>query len=358
MDRVKKIAVLAGDGVGQEITSGAMRVIEKTAEKMGFRVAFSEGYIGGAAIDAEGIPFPQSTMDICMDSDAVFLGAVGGPKWDSVPSDIRPERGLLDLRKTLGVYSNMRPVKIYNSLRDKSPIKEEIIGESLDILIVRELTGGIYFGEKGRRETSAFDTLSYSEAEIERIAEMAFTSAMGRSKRLTSVDKANVLESSKLWREVVERVAKRYPEVNYDHLYVDNAAMQLVINPRQFDVILTGNMFGDILSDEASVITGSIGMLPSASLGDTIGLYEPIHGSAPDIAGKDIVNPIAAILSGAMMMRHSLGCERGAEIIEDAVDRVLRRGYRTADICSGGDTLIGTSAMAELIVEEIENIVI
>lgn len=351
-----RVAVLPGDGIGKEITRGAMRVLKTTAGIFGRDIEFTQGDIGGAAIDRYGNPFPEETRDICSSSDAIFLGAVGGPKWDGVPSDIRPERGLLKLRKELGVYANLRPVKIYNSLRDKSPLKESIIGDSLDILIVRELTGGIYFGEKGREENSAYDILSYSQEEIERIAHKAFTAASKRSNKVTSVDKANVLESSKLWREVVERVAKDYPQVSYEHLYVDNAAMQLVVNPRQFDVILTSNMFGDILSDEASVITGSIGMLPSASIGSGLGLYEPIHGSAPDIAGKGIVNPIAAILSGAMMMRHSFHMEEGAAMIEEAVDNTLKNGYRTIDIHSEATEKIGTEEMISKIIDEIEKI--
>ena len=355
LDKIK-IAVLPGDGIGREITDGAIKVMEKVADIFGVDTEFTEGEIGGAAIDTHGNPFPEETKKICLESDAVFLGAVGGPKWDHVPSDIRPERGLLSLRKELGVFANLRPVKIYNSLRDKSPLKQSIIGDSLDILIVRELTGGIYFGEKGRREDSAFDILSYTREEIRRIAEIAFESATKRNNKVTSVDKANVLESSKLWREVVEEVAKGFPEVSYEHLYVDNAAMQLVINPKQFDVILTSNMFGDILSDEASVITGSIGMLPSASLGKKLGLYEPIHGSAPDIAGMNVVNPIAAILSGAMLLRHSFKMEGAASIIETAVDNILKRGYRTTDIHSNETEKIGTDKMIEHIIEEITDL--
>ncbi|WP_320046671.1 3-isopropylmalate dehydrogenase [uncultured Ilyobacter sp.] len=349
-----KIALLPGDYIGEEITSGAVKIMERVGKAYGVDLQFTRGAIGGAGLDEAGHPFPEATKKICKESDAVFLGAVGGPKWDDVASNLRPERGLLEIRKELGVFANLRPVKIHSSLRDKSPLKESIIGENLDILIVRELIGGIYFGEKGREGDKAYDVMSYSAEEVERIAEIAFQAASKRDKRVTSVDKANVLESSKLWRETVEKVAKKYPEVELSHLYVDNAAMQLVINPRQFDVILTSNMFGDILSDEASVISGSIGMLPSASLGKGVGLFEPIHGSAPDIAGQDKVNPMATILSGAMMLRHSFDMEEAAKIIEKAVEVVLEKGYRTGDIYSGTEKLVGTKEIVEKIMEEIE----
>jgi 3-isopropylmalate dehydrogenase len=355
-NKIYKVALLPGDYIGEEITSGAVTVMERVGKAYGVDIQFTRGAIGGAGLDEAGHPFPEATKKICQESDAVFLGAVGGPKWDDVASNLRPERGLLEIRKELGVFANLRPVKIHGPLRDKSPLKESIIGENLDILIVRELIGGIYFGEKKRDGDKAYDVMAYSVAEVERIAEIAFQAASKRNKKLTSVDKANVLESSKLWRETVEKVAKKYPEVELSHLYVDNAAMQLVINPRQFDVILTSNMFGDILSDEASVISGSIGMLPSASIGNGIGLFEPIHGSAPDIAGQDKVNPMATILSGAMMLRHSFDMEEAAKVIERAVEVVLEKGYRTMDTYSGTETLVGTKAIVEKIMEEIETL--
>ena len=331
------IALLKGDGIGPEIVDSAVAVLEKTAEKFGHKFTFTPYLIGGCAIDETGIPLPQETVDGCLASDSVILGAVGGPKWDDQPGDKRPEKALLGIRSAMGLFTNLRPAKLYPALRGASPLKDEIVGEGFDIMIVRELTGGIYFGDRGYREgkygQEAFDTEAYSVTEIERIGKVAFEAAMKRSKRLRSVDKANVLESSRLWRKTMHELSEQYPEVEYRDMFVDNAAMQLVRDPKQFDVIVTSNMFGDILSDEASQITGSIGMLASASLGASKrGLYEPIHGSAPDIAGKNMANPIATILSGAMMLRYSFGLIKEAETIENAVDKVLDAGLRTADL--------------------------
>ncbi|MCR5600417.1 MAG: 3-isopropylmalate dehydrogenase [Ruminococcus sp.] len=331
------IALLKGDGIGPEIVDSAVAVLEKTADKFGHKFNFTPYLIGGCAIDATGMPLPQETVDGCLASDSVLLGAVGGPKWDDLAGDIRPEKALLGIRSALGLYTNLRPAKLYPALRAASPLKDEIVGGGFDILIVRELTGGIYFGDRGFREGryghEAYDTEAYSVTEIERIGRAAFEAAVKRSKRLCSIDKANVLETSRLWRKTTHKLAEEYPEVSYTDMFVDNAAMQLVRDPRQFDVIVTSNMFGDILSDEASQITGSIGMLASASLGASKrGLYEPIHGSAPDIAGKNIANPIATILSGAMMLRYSFGLAKEADAIEAAVDKVLNDGCRTTDL--------------------------
>jgi len=351
-----KIAVIAGDGIGPEVMEQALQVLKKIERKYGHTFDFAEVLAGGCAIDLEGTPLPKHTLDVCKASDAVLLGAVGGAKWDTLPGDQRPERALLGLRKELGLYANLRPAILYEELRDACPLKTEIIGDGIDICVVRELTGGIYFGEKGRREglngLEAYDVEVYSVGEVERIAKTAFDIAMKRNKKLVSVDKANVLESSRLWRSVVEDVAKNYPEVKLSHMYVDNAAMQLIRDPRQFDVLVTSNMFGDILSDEASMITGSIGMLPSASLGEgNIGMYEPIHGSAPDIAGKDIANPIATILSTAMMLRYTFGLEQEAAAIENAVKTVLQNNYRSKDIMSEGMILAGTRELGKQIIE-------
>ena len=331
------IALLKGDGIGPEIVDSAVAVLEKTAAKFGHKFNFTPYLIGGCAIDETGLPLPQETVDGCLASDSVLLGAVGGPKWDGLAGDIRPEKALLGIRSAMGLYTNLRPAKLYPALRGASPLKDEIVGGGFDILIVRELTGGIYFGDRGYREgkygTEAFDTEAYSVTEIERIGKAAFEAAMKRGKRLCSVDKANVLESSRLWRKTMHELAESYPEVEYRDMFVDNAAMQLVRDPKQFDVIVTSNMFGDILSDEASQITGSIGMLASASLGASKrGLYEPIHGSAPDIAGTNAANPIATILSGAMMLRYSFGLAKEADTIEAAVDKALNDGHRTADL--------------------------
>lgn len=353
-----KIAVLPGDGIGPEVIEQTLLVLEKVGQKFGHSFQFQKLLAGGCAIDATGNPLPEETLEACKKSDAVLLGAVGGPKWDNLPGDKRPEAGLLGLRGGLGLFANLRPALLNKELRDACPLRPDIIGESLDIMVVRELTGGIYFGARGRRDgkmgQEAYDTETYSVGEVERIARLAFEIARQRSKKVTSVDKANVLESSRLWREVVTRVARDYPDITLEHMYVDNAAMQLVRNPKQFDVIVTTNMFGDILSDEASMITGSIGMLPSASLGEgAFGLYEPIHGSAPDIAGQDKANPLATILSAAMMLRYTMKLEEEARAIEAAVNQVLEEGYRTGDIMSPGKKLVGTSEMGRLVVERI-----
>lgn len=355
------IAVLKGDGIGPEVIDQSIAVLNAVAEKKGITFYFHEELMGGCAIDDCGEPLPQATLNTCRESDAVLLGAVGGPKWEGLPSGKTPEAGLLGIRAGLGLFANLRPAVIYEALKDASPLKAEIIGDHIDILVVRELTGGIYFGERGRTNRgtdseAAYDTEKYTVGEIERIARLAFEAAGKRSGIVTSVDKANVLESSKLWREVVIRVSREYPRVTLRHLYVDNAAMQLIRDPNQFDVIVTSNLFGDILSDEASMITGSIGMLPSASLGSgSLGLFEPIHGSAPDIAGQDKANPIATILSAAMMLRYSLGQDDAAELIENAVKNVLGKGYRTVDIASQGYVIVGTVEMGRLITNEIRN---
>ncbi|UUV19877.1 3-isopropylmalate dehydrogenase [Fusobacteria bacterium ZRK30] len=349
-----KIAIMPGDGIGKEISEGAVSVIKKIGEKYNHEFNINYADIGGVAIDNHGTPLPEETIEICKNSDGIILGAVGGPKWDHLKGEDRPEKGLLNIRKELGLYTNLRPAIVYEPLKNASPLKTEIIGEGLDICIVRELTGGIYFGEKGVREDgTAYDILSYNAEEIKRIAVKGFETAMKRDKKVTSVDKSNVLESSRLWRRVVIEVSKDYPEVELNHMYVDNAAMQLLINPTQFDVILTMNMFGDILSDEASMITGSIGMLPSASIGEKYGLYEPIHGSAPDIAGQDIANPIAAILSAAMMFKHSMGLVEEGMAIEKAVEKVLNDGMRTKDIYTDSTRLVGTQEMVSLVVKNI-----
>ncbi len=351
------IALLRGDGIGPEIVDGAVAVLEKIADKFGHTFNFTPYLIGGCAIDATGMPLPQETVDGCLASDSVLLGAVGGPKWDELPGEKRPEKALLGIRSALGLYTNLRPASLYPALREASPLKDEIVGDGFDIMIVRELTGGIYFGDRGYREgrygQEVYDTEAYSVTEIERIGRAAFDIAMKRSKRLCSIDKANVLESSRLWRKIMHRLAEEYPEVEYSDMFVDNAAMQLVRNPRQFDVIVTSNMFGDILSDEASQITGSIGMLASASLGASKrGMYEPIHGSAPDIAGQNKANPIATILSAAMMLRYSFDLAEEADCIEKAVDKVLNDGWRTADLmgCSEG-TPLSCTGMTEKILE-------
>ncbi len=354
-----KITVLPGDGIGPDIVEEALQVLKLIGEKYRHSFQLTEADMGGIAIDKQGVPLPQATIDACKNSDAVLLGAVGGPKWDTLPGHLRPEAGLLGIRGALGLYANLRPAIIYEALKEASPLKSEIISNGINIMVIRELTGGIYFGKRGRLETeggeAAYDTEMYSKAEIVRIARVGFETAMKRGKKLMSVDKANVLESSRLWRQVVEEVAKDYPEVALSHMYVDNAAMQMVRNPAQFDVILTSNIFGDILSDEASMITGSIGMLPSASLGATkLGLYEPIHGSAPDIAGQDKANPIATILSVAMLLRYSLDLTSEADEIESAITRVLDKGYRTGDIASAGTTVVGTKEMGRIIREELK----
>ena len=350
-----RITIIPGDGIGPDIAEQAKRVLEQVGTVFGHTFTCTSVLAGGAAYDATGHPLPADTVCACTQSDAVLLAAVGGPAWDTLPGHLRPEAALLGLRAQLGLFANLRPAIMYPQLSEACPIKPSVIGSSLDIMVVRELTGGIYFGERGRRTLAdgtvqAYDTMSYREDEVERIARRAFDIAMLRGRRVTSVDKANILESSRLWREVVTRVSRDYPEVELSHMYVDNAAMQLVWNPSQFDVIVTTNMFGDILSDEASMITGSIGMLPSASLGGgSLGMYEPIHGSAPDIAGTDMANPIAMVLSAALMLRYSLGLSREAEAVEQAVSQVLDGSWRTRDIMSEGMTLVGTREMGRLI---------
>ena len=339
-----RIAVIEGDGIGPEIIRQAIRALDAAAGKFGFGLEYEYLLAGGAAIDDCGEPLPERTLAVCREADSVLLGAVGGAKWDAQPPEKRPERALLGLRKGLGLYTNLRPAIVYPALLEASPLKAEIIGQGLDLLIVRELTGGIYFGEHGTKTGPdgrvAFDVEQYSEMEVRRIGQVAFDLAAKRSRRVCSVDKANVLESSRLWRSVMRELAAGYPAVAYSELYVDNAAMQLVRDPGQFDVLVTSNMFGDILSDEASQITGSIGMLPSASLGDGgRGMYEPIHGSAPDIAGQHIANPVAAIASAAMLLRYSLGEGAAADAVEAAIRAALDDGCRTADIAAGGEKL-------------------
>jgi len=350
-----KIAVLPGDGIGPEIVQQALRVLD-ALRRDGLAIEIEEGTIGGAGYDAYGDPLPPQTLQLARSADAVLLGAVGGPQYDQLPRAVRPEQGLLRIRKELGLFANLRPALVYKELARASSLKAELVND-LDLMILRELTGDIYFGQpRGQRKTEngereGFDTMKYSESEIRRIAHVAFDIARKRSRKLCSVDKANVLDTSILWREVVGEVGKEYPDVELSHMYVDNAAMQLVRAPKQFDVMLTGNMFGDILSDEASMLTGSIGMLPSASLNEeNKGLYEPIHGSAPDIAGQNLANPLATILSLAMMMRYSFGAEEAARRIEHAVQSVLGRGLRTADIFEEGTTRVGTSQMGDAVV--------
>ncbi|ODT79964.1 MAG: 3-isopropylmalate dehydrogenase [Nitrosomonadales bacterium SCN 54-20] len=348
-----KIAILAGDGIGPEIVAQAGRVLEALRSD-GLKLELEQGLLGGCAVDAASEPFPEATRRLVAEADAVILGAVGGPRYDALPRQLRPEQGLLGIRKALNLFANLRPAVLYPELADASTLKPEVVS-GLDILIVRELTGDIYFGEPRGIELRngqriGYNTMIYSEAEIRRIARVAFQAARKRSRRLCSVDKMNVLESTQLWRDVVTETADEYPDVELSHMLVDNAAMQLVRNPRQFDVVVTGNMFGDILSDEASMLTGSIGMLPSASLDErNKGLYEPIHGSAPDIAGKDMANPLATILSVAMMLRYTFDLEEEASRIERAVKKVLADGYRTADIYEPGKMKIGTAAMGDAV---------
>ena len=359
-----QLAVLPGDGIGPEIVAEAVKLLRTVERRFGHRFEMKECPVGGAAYDLCGDCLPDETLAACKSADAILLGAVGGPKWDRLPVPQRPERrALLTLRAELGLFANLRPAKVWNALKGASPLKEEIVSDGIDMLIVRELTGGAYFGEKGRGDggRSAYDVTPYSVGEIERVARVAFEAARrrfsqgGRPPKVTSVDKANVLETSRLWRETVARVAREYPDVALDHLYVDNAAMQIVRAPSRFDVLLTENMFGDILSDEASQITGSIGMLPSASLrADGFGLYEPIHGSAPDIAGRDVANPLATILSVAMMLRHTFKLDAEADAVESAVGDVLARGVRTADIAASGAEAIGTRAMGDAVVAALD----
>lgn len=339
-----RIALVPGDGIGPEIVDAAVKVLEAVGGKYGHTFQFDTLLAGGAALDRFSVPLPEETLKACLQSDSVLLGAVGGPKWETRPGHLRPERALLGIRKELGLFANLRPAKLMPMLKEASPLRADIAQKGFDLIIVRELTGGMYFGESGRRETengpAAFDTEIYSVKEIERIGRVAFTSARGRQKRVCSIDKANVLESSRLWRETMHRLAAEYPDVELRDMLVDNAAMQLVQNPGQFDVIVTSNLFGDILSDEASQLTGSIGLLPSASLGEgTRGMYEPIHGSAPDIAGLGIANPIATILSAAMMLRMSFSLVEEAQVVENAVEDALHKGYRTRDIAGGGPSV-------------------
>jgi len=355
MSQKKKVAVLPGDGIGPEIVAQAVRVL-RALEAHGLSLDLSEAPVGGTAYDLAGDPLPAATLALARDADAILFGSVGGWQWDRLPREKRPEQAILGLRKSLGLFANLRPATIHAGLEAASTLRPEVV-EGMDVLIIRELTGDIYFGQpRGLRTTpeglrQGYDTMHYDESEIRRIAQVGFRSAMKRNRRLCSVDKANVLETSQLWRDVTTEVARDYPEVELTHMYVDNAAMQLLRNPRQFDVIVTGNLFGDILSDEASMLTGSIGMLPSASLDAAgKGLYEPIHGSAPDIAGKDVANPLATILSAAMMLRYSLDAEAHARRIEAAVASVLAQGLRTADIAEKGQPVIGTRAMGDAVV--------
>ncbi len=355
----KKVLLLPGDGIGQEVTASAGRILEKIVQLEGVEIELLEGLIGGAAIDSAGDPLPKETLELAKECDAVLLGGVGGPKWDDLPTDKKPEKGLLKIRQELDLFANLRPALLFPPLSSASSLKSELV-ENLDILILRELTGGIYFGEpRGvelrENERVGFNTLVYSEGEIERIARVGFELAEKRSGKVCSVDKANVLEVSQLWREVVNDIAVDYPGVELSHMYVDNAAMQLVRQPKQFDVIVTGNMFGDILSDVAAMLTGSLGMLPSASLASNgSGLYEPVHGTAPDIAGQDLANPLATILSVAMMCKYSLDLPKAANSIETAVSAVLEAGYRTSDIFSdSAQTQVGCVEMSELVLERL-----
>lgn len=356
------IAVIPGDGIGPEIVREARKVLDTVAERFGHELAYTELLMGGASIDVHGVPLTDETIETAKSKDAVLMGSIGGDAatspWYQLPPERRPEAGLLKLRKSLGLFANLRPAVLYNELKRACPLRDEIIGDGFDMMIMRELTGGLYFGERRTEEIdgilTAVDTLAYNAEEIRRIARRAFDIAGKRRKKVCSVDKANVLDSSRLWRKVVEEVAKDYPEIELSHMLVDNCAMQLVKDPGQFDVILTENMFGDILSDEASMVTGSIGMLASASLNDTkFGLYEPSHGSAPDIAGQDLANPIATILSAAMMLRFTFDLDKEADAIEAAVQQVLTEGYRTGDIMSEGCTKVGTVEMGDLIAQHI-----
>ena len=358
----KNIAVIKGDGIGPEIVEEAMKVLDTVAAKYNHKFNYTQILMGGCSIDAYGVPLGDEALEIAKASDSVLLGSIGGDTstspWYKLEPQLRPEAGLLKIRKELGLFANLRPAYLYEELKGACPLKEELTEGCFDMMIMRELTGGLYFGERSTEEENgemvARDSMSYSETEIRRIAKRGFDIAMKRRKKVTSVDKANVLDTSRLWRKIVEEVAKDYPEVEYEHMLVDNAAMQLVKNPKQFDVILTENMFGDILSDEASMVTGSIGMLSSASLReDKFGMYEPSHGSAPDIAGRNIANPIATILSAAMMLRYSFDMDQEADDIEQAVEKVLKEGYRTTDIMSEGKTLVGTKECGDLIAARI-----
>ncbi len=350
-----RIAVLPGDGIGPEVAAEGVKVLKKVAEAYGHDFVFQEALIGGAAMDVTGSPLPDETLRLCRESDAILLAAVGGPRWDDPAANVRPEQGLLGLRKELDLFANLRPVRLYPPLLHTSPIKPDIVAGT-DLLVVRELTGDVYFGQPRieGHDGRAVDTMVYTAAEVERVAHVAFRLARRRRGKVTSVDKANVLACSRLWRRVVTTVATAYPDVQYEHMLVDACAMHLIRRPTSFDVILTGNLFGDILTDEASMLAGSLGMLPSASLGGgSLGLYEPVHGSAPDIAGQNMANPIATILSAAMLLRCSLGLEEEAQAIEDAVQAVLEEGYRTRDIGGEGTTLVGTREMGSLIADRV-----
>ena len=354
----KIIAVIRGDGIGPEIVGEAIGVLDAVAAKFGHTFTYQEAPMGGNAIDAFGVPLPDSSLETCLAADSVLLGAVGGPKWDSQPSANRPERGLLKLRGAMGLYSNVRPARMFSDLSAACPLRADIAARGIDFVVVRELIGGVYFGSHSTEEVDgeqkATDIMAYSEHEIRRVARVAFDMARKRRKRVTSIDKANVLDTSRLWRKTVTEVAAEYPDVELRHMYVDNAAMQMVRDPSQFDVIVTENLFGDILSDEASQITGSIGMIPSSSMGDgTRGLYEPIHGSAPDIAGQDKANPIGTILAAAMMLRYSFDMAAEADAVEAAVDKVLKDGYRCGDILGESGTLVGCREMGSLIRQRI-----
>ncbi|MBQ8648709.1 MAG: 3-isopropylmalate dehydrogenase [Clostridia bacterium] len=354
----KKITVLPGDGIGPEIVAEAIKVLNKISEKYGHSFEYTYVDIGGCSIDKYGVPITDEGMEICKRSDSVLLGAVGGPKWDNCPPAIRPEKALLAVRKELGLFANLRPTKLFAQLSNASPLKQEIVGNGIDLLIVRELTGGVYFGERKTEEVDgelvATDIMPYSESEIERIGRVAIETAMKRNKKLSSVDKANVLDTSRLWRKTMHRLSEEYPQVEYSDILVDNTAMQLIKNPTQFDVLVTENMFGDILSDEASMLTGSIGMMPSASLSSgTLGMYEPIHGSAPDIAGMNIANPLGTILSAAMMLRYSFDMAKEADDIEAAVNKVLDNGFRTGDIMQEGCKKVSCSEMGDLVSQSI-----
>ena len=354
-----KVAVLPGDGIGPEVTKAALRVVRALADIAGFEFQSKEFLIGGAALEETGFPLPKATLDACLDSDAVLLGAVGSPKFDDLPRDRKPEAGLLQLRIALGGYANLRPAIAYNSLTECSPLRSNVVAGA-NVLFVRELLGGLYFGEpRGIEAHSAWNTMRYSEGEIERVARVAFEQARQRRSKVTSVDKANVLETSQLWRSVVNRVGRDYPGVSLEHIYVDAFAMHLVANPKRFDVVLTENLFGDILSDEAAAITGSLGMLPSASIGGAVNLYEPVHGSAPDLAGKNLANPLGAIASVAMMLRHTAAMHREADEIESAIRAVLAQGYRTADIHRSPDEQqVSTTEMGTLVEEALTAAVI
>ena len=355
----KKIAVIKGDGIGPEIVNEAEKVLNKIGEKYGHTFEYTDVLMGGCAIDATGVPLPQETIDICLESDSVLLGAVGGPKWDTLPGNLRPEAGLLGIRGAMKLFANIRPAKLIPALAGACPLKDEITKNGLDLVIVRELIGGAYFGERDTHVDEngvkhASDSMAYADYEVERICRVAFDMARKRGKKVHSVDKANVLDSSRSWREVAHKVAEEYPDVEFQDILVDNTAMQLVHNPAQFDVMVTENLFGDILSDEASMITGSLGMIPSASLGEgSLGLYEPIHGSAPDIAGQNKANPLATILSVAMMLRYSFDMSKEADAIENAVDKVLAEGYRTGDIMSEGMKCVSCSEMGDLVADRI-----